>query len=141
MQRCRSNDVSAVRREIMWRRVWPILAHTDVISHALPVAKSSFSLKANARPMGFCDPARECSACGLSHGPRTHRTPKALRAKIIRSQSTSGGELARVSREFPPEEFHLPLPTTDAVAVSLDAVSASVKASPPLESALRSLLP
>src|SRR5206468_10867303 len=46
MQRCRSNDVSAVRREIMWRRVRPILAHTNVISHTLPVAKASFSLKA-----------------------------------------------------------------------------------------------
>ena len=36
-------------------------------------------------------------------------------------------------REFPPEEFHLPIRTTEAVAVSLDAVSASAKASPQLE--------
>src|SRR6266705_3851128 len=50
MQRCRSNDVSAVRREIMWRRVRPILAHTNVISHTLPVAKASFSLKAMRGP-------------------------------------------------------------------------------------------
>src|SRR5437867_1266793 len=111
MQRCRSNDVSAVRREIMWRRVRPILAHTNVISHTLPCGESFILLKSDAR---------------------THRTPKALRAKIRRSQSTSGGELARVSREFLPEEFHLPIRTTDAVAVLLDAAAASVKASPQL---------
>ena len=36
----------------------------------------------------------------------------------------SGGELARVAREFPHEEFHLPLRTTDAAAVLLDADAA-----------------
>ena len=41
----------------------------------------------------------------------------------------SGGELARVTREFPHEEFHFPLRTTDAAAVLLDAAAALARVS------------
>jgi len=68
---------------------------------------------------------------------------KAMRGRIallkhfVRKSGEANPPLAEnsrgVSREFLPEEFHLPLPTTDAVAVSLDAVSVSAKASPQLE--------
>ena len=46
----------------------------------------------------------------------------------------SGGELARVTREFPHEEFHFPLRTTDAAAVLLDAAAALATVSPRLAS-------
>src|SRR5437763_14631468 len=119
MQRCRSNDVSSVRREIMWRRVRPILAHTNVISHTRPVAKASFSLKAMRGRIAL-----------LKHFVR-----KSGEAIPLWRRTREG------SREFPPEEFHLPLRTTDAVAVLLDAVSVSAYASPLKATALRSLFP
>src|SRR6266446_1114847 len=62
MQRCRRNDVSAVRCEVMWRRVRPILPHTNAISQVVPLAKAFRLPKSDAR---------------------THRTPKALRAKSM----------------------------------------------------------
>src|SRR5690349_20791010 len=71
------------------------------------------------------------------HGDSSTHWKQRLRRRIIRVQSDpcrigsgerdprdcpQASELARVTREFPPEQFHLSLRTTDAVAALLDAV-------------------
>src|SRR5262249_30148501 len=63
-----------------------------------------------------------------------------LRANRIHLIARKLRELARISREFPLEEFHLSIRATDAVAVSLDVASASARASQQLGWALRSPL-
>src|SRR5439155_10740154 len=45
MQRCRGNDVNAARREVMWWRVWPTLAHASLLSQVLSFTKLLISEK------------------------------------------------------------------------------------------------
>src|SRR5437588_4040489 len=59
MQCRRGNEVNAVRRKVVGRRVWPTLAHHGFLSQFLSFRASLMS-ESDARP---------------------HRTPKALRAK------------------------------------------------------------
>src|SRR5882724_7575294 len=40
MQRCRSEDVGAARREVMRRRVWPTFTHTTSLSQLRCLAKA-----------------------------------------------------------------------------------------------------
>jgi hypothetical protein len=49
MQRCRRNDLSAVKRKVMWRRVRPTLPHTNAISQMLSLAKAFSLPKSDAR--------------------------------------------------------------------------------------------
>ena len=59
MEGCCGNDVSAVRREMMWRSMRPSLAQKNALPQELPAVK----------------------ALVAESDARTHRTPKALRAK------------------------------------------------------------
>src|SRR5882762_1664741 len=65
MQRCGGNYISSVRREIMWWGMRPTFAHTWS-----PITDSRL------RSLSF-----------LESDARTHRTPKALRAKIYCKRS------------------------------------------------------
>ena len=66
MQRRGGNDVSAVRREVMGWCVRPTVGHANFLSQLLGFWKAFSHQKSDAK---------------------THRTPKALRAKFVRPLS------------------------------------------------------
>ena len=88
MQRCRRNDVSAVRRKVMWRRVRPTFTHSNAISQVVPLARA-FSPKR-------CEDASHFQLRNFSRG-RTSRTRRAGSAKLTADTSSLWSSSRRIS--------------------------------------------